>query len=165
MNRVAWHVSPVPDIRQFKAGTHFGTRAAALERATATKYAGQQLYLYEVALDIRRPLQIWDEGVRHSAVDLAEAVRSQQPRAIRGWHLEEIRRLVDAEGEDAAMAGLATVLLSAYGHCDGLVYENQVEDEGSMSYVILRPEQALITAVDALPVAGQFMPERHLPTP
>lgn len=72
----AFHTSPNPDITQFQPCTHFGSREGAAERATAGKFNGQDITLYEVEIDLRNPLEIYDEGGVHTVEYLLDAIHS-----------------------------------------------------------------------------------------
>lgn len=147
-NTIAYHSSPNPSVKTFKPGTHFGSEKAAIERASASKYEAQEMYVYKVVLSITKPLEIYDEGGVHDLNYLIDAVQSADRKALSGWHIYHIKKIAQEDGEDAAIAAFATALKAQKGY-DSLMYTNNTEDEGSLSWVILWPEQAHIIDVQA----------------
>lgn len=77
-----FHASPNADISSFHPGSHFGTREAALERAGARKFDELEMTLYEVKIDISKPLEIFDEGGSHTLEYIVSAIRSADRKAL-----------------------------------------------------------------------------------
>jgi hypothetical protein len=155
----AYHVSPVADLAGFRAGTHFGTRAAAMERATANKYQGADLYLYRVRLTYDAALEIFDEGGVHDLEYLIDAVREASKMGRKAMNLHVVgllRSLRERSGEEEALKGFAQALRSNGGY-DCLSYRNQTEDTDSRSYVGLWPERIRLVDVEPLPAPATSM--------
>lgn len=140
---VAYHASPLPGLTEFRPGTHFGTLVAALERAGARKYEGTAIHVYEVELALQRSLEIYDEGGSHDVAYLVDAARSADRRSLSRFHVSEILRIAETEGQAAGMEALA-ISLRAQGSYDSMVYRNQTEDEGSLSWIVLSQDQVRV---------------------
>lgn len=115
--------------REFEAPrplTHFGSREAAL---AAPRSRG---VLMAFLVTVERPLEVPDEcGGGDTWYWLRSAVE-------RGIVSEADFSAWELRCDDAG----AVRLLEAAGY-DGLVYVNRFEDEGSLSWVVFRPEQAV----------------------
>lgn len=149
---VAHHVSPASDICSFRPGSHFGTRAAASERAAAGKFEGADLFLYSVELTFDASLEIYDEGGVHDLDYLIDAVRCASKmgrKSMNGHNVDRIRAAQVTDGDADAMKLLADILRETSGY-DCLVYGNQTEDEGSRSYIVLWPERTRIVGMEPL---------------
>ncbi len=94
----AYHVSPIPDIAAFRAGTHFGSLEASLERSAASKFQSLDLYLYRVDSSLTSPLEIYDEGGVHCIEYLVSAVRAAKPKALSRVREPERSLEVDTPG-------------------------------------------------------------------
>lgn len=123
----------VNDFQFFGRLAHFGTRKAANDRLNNTRRSegwnvakkdieGERIL--PVYLSIQNPLRIVDRGYSGDVDDLISAIKKAGI---------EVGPRVRTRGE-------VIDLLGANGY-DGLVYTNAVEDKGSESWVVLRPEQ------------------------
>jgi hypothetical protein len=144
-----FHASPYAEISCFHPGSHFGTREAALERAGARKFDDMEMTLYEVKVNISKPLSIFDEGGSHSLEYIASAVRSADRKALNVIASDHILRLGDTEGERAGFDCLYK-FLSETGKYDGLKYKNTTEGREEFSWVIFRPDQAEIISFEPI---------------
>jgi hypothetical protein len=140
-----FHASPEADICSFHRGSHFGTRNAALERAGAAKFNEQEMSLYEVQINISRPLEIFDEGGPHTLEYIVGAIRSADRKTLNIVASDHILRLNDTAGERAAFDCLYK-FLADNGRYDGLKYRNTTEGREEFSWVIFDPSQAQILA-------------------
>ena len=138
----AFHASTSGDIERFRPGTHFGTRAAAVERSGASKYAGMEVVLYEVEIAPGDFLFVHDDGTPHDVAYLVSAIRSVDRKILHRFASDEILCAAEEEGESAGMAKLAHAM-AAQGIL-GLVYKNAAEDDDSLSWVVFDPSKVAI---------------------
>jgi len=125
---------------QFLPLTHFGTREAALRRASNMKR--DEFVLYEAILNIRKPLVIGDSG-RSSTFMIPDAVRSLPEDFWEDLSSREIDILM--EGEDEHAVPLFLDYVGDFGY-DGILYANTIE--GGTSYCIFNPGQAWIAGAE-----------------
>lgn len=150
MNKLnLFHASPEAEITEFYRGSHFGTRDAALERAGARKFEGQPMTMYEVQVQIARPLEIFDEGGSHTLEYIVSAIRSADRRALNIIASTHILELGDAKGERAGFDCLYKFLADT-GKYDGLKYTNNAEGKEEPSWIIFRADQVEIIGVESL---------------
>lgn len=141
----AFHASTCDCIASFRPGTHFGTRAAAVERSGARKYAGMEVVLYEVEIAAGDFLLIHDDGTPHDAAYLVSAIRSADRKMLHRFASDEILCSAAEEGEAAALTKLANAM--AGQGILGLVYENAAEDDDSLSWVVFDPSKVAIKSM------------------
>ena len=159
----AFHSSGVSTISKFNSFSHFGTEAAAVDRIRHLVNQKRLnpdgvITIYSIDLNIKKPLMIKDANANHSAGVYAMALRDakiiDQDTMVR-IRMNNPFDLADPEDDPDELAklwpkyeknNLAFIkkALKSKGY-DGLVYKNNSEDKGSLSYVILDPNQARIT--------------------
>ena len=158
---VLWHGSDTRIEGPYRALTHFGTQAAADQRADTVLrdwkrmpdpthydadgpvYADRFKWLHPVHLNLQNPLRIHDGvALEHSPIALADML-FYDLRVI----YDHERSLIFRAGkfgqnlsDNRAAAAEIVRLLSAKGY-DGFVYRNLHEDPGSESFVNFYPEQ------------------------
>lgn len=150
-----FHVSRAESgIAHFRLLTHFGTLAAAKQRAKSVAMAGARLTLYEVDIHVGNALQVADlvddvRGNNHSWVRLADTLRYDE-KVISAHERDSVFVAGGAGGQNGEAGGarLAEVLRSK--GFDSIVYENRFEDAGSKSVITLRENQVEIIAVAPL---------------
>lgn len=153
---------------RYKTGTHFGTFEAAYDRWSSLALPGG--CLVEVTLDIKLPFRTRDQGEWQEPFRLySELVRSDDavgevleemgfdwPWDGNDWEKDEALLMAEdvlsRRGERGFSKAWEYVIdeLIAQGY-DGIVYENLVEDAGSLSYIIFYPDQVNVEAVALLP--------------
>lgn len=132
---------------RFNRLSHFGTAQAAEGRF---KWLGRHFIsdtgsTYPVFLNIRRPLDIRDDGSNHNAFSYGLALRDagiiseDRFNEINRQRFDEKRGVYTKEGEQAALTDIVNEMEKA-GY-DGFRYINRGEDPGSTSYVTLHPNQ------------------------
>lgn len=143
----AWHASPRSDLDGFHALTHFGTRQAAVDRTYSRgfKWEGEEASLYEVQLQVSKPLWVQDFGKAHDMKAMLAAIQVDHPRLLRTNQTDIILGRWENGDIQGAADGLAYCLKAA-GY-DALVYTNWVEDPFSTSCIILEPGQVQIMEV------------------
>lgn len=144
-----FHSSPNAEIQQFLPGSHFGTRDTAVERAGARKFDGLEMSLYEVKIQITRPLEIYDEGGSHTLEYIVSAIRSADRSALNIIASTHILELGDAEGERAGFDCLYKFLADT-GKYDGLKYTNNAEGKEEPSWIIFSSDQVEIIGMEPL---------------
>ena len=134
--RVVWHASYTPGIKQFRFLTHLGTWAAAAERALSKDFYPDQLlypdlrpiYMYQVDMSsCRSGIQVQDSpdfGGAEDHIDnnmrfFPKKLRNQLDNASNLAHMQEI--------------------FASFG-VDYLWYYNTVESPRSKSFVVLNPQ-------------------------
>lgn len=161
-----FHASPVAGIALFRELSHFGTREAALQRATLWDAA----FLYRVALTGQRILRVPDfspaddRGAVHSWMRLTDQLHYDvRPRALSSENRNAVfdAGVLSSEGGatrfDDGLAGacLAGLLLKRW---DLLAYENKVEDPGSLAFILLDP--ACVKILSVQPIRSLESPRR-----
>lgn len=140
-----YHGSPNKIMTPFNALSHFGTRKAAVERLQSLSkdyssdgYGRNCGWVHSVELDIRNPLKIRDGFyMSHTPLKLADMLYYELSVITAFERAEIIKNRVPA----------LIMALTRRGY-DSMVYINLHEDIHSLSYVILRPEQAKVTEVE-----------------
>jgi hypothetical protein len=153
-------------IDEFLPLTHFGTAKAANDRVSPTQAADsawgattndQRTRIYPVYLAMENPLAIgreqgfsdsdgWaDDGdmVRQFAAVLNQQARDTDDaaKARAASKLQTLFELSEAEKiEPEEVRREAATILEELGY-DGVTYTNIIEDPGSTSYIVLRPQQ------------------------
>ena len=166
----AFHSSAVSTISKFNSFSHFGTEAAAADRIKnlikQKRLSPDALItIYSVDLNIKNPLMIRDyANVQHSAgiyaaalkdkkiidQDIMVRIRSNNPFSdVDSDQSTEEKSKLWPKYEKNNLATIKKILKSK-GY-DGLVYKNAAEDKGSLSYVILDPNQVRITGKKQIP--------------
>lgn len=135
-------------IEAFQPFTHFGTKRAALSRACGVTFDGVEAFrLYEVTLKIQNPLAIKDFSYgNHGWLRLVDALHYTK----KIFSIDDRQAVFSAGAisEDQAFKQIRD-LLTAKGF-DGLNYKNWHEDPGSISYIVLYPEQVEIKSLETL---------------
>jgi hypothetical protein len=160
----------------FNPGTHFGTLRAAHDRWSNLARLGG--CLAEVRLDMVNPFRTFDQGDWEEPLQFYwELVGSDE---VMGQALEELgfewpwdgadwdkdQALLEAEyilkrrGKKSLSDAWYLVIdeLAAQGY-DGIAYANDVEDPGSLSYIIFWSDQVHVEAVALLPEYGTTLEE------
>lgn len=112
--------------------THFGTRIAAKTRVPTT---GARLI--SAYLNIKNPLRVLDVDDDHSPEHIADSIEESYPGLMRD-QIEEMRTLEPGMQEEYLIE-----ILQDAGY-DGLCYFNRHEDPGSMTWMILSPDQLFL---------------------
>lgn len=141
------------DIQQFRPLTHFGTLRAANSRINHQYRQHYDSAMYPVYLAIKHPLQLVDKrGVQHDVYRLSDYLAfgtfgdfggSAEKRNARYGTitLDDYEMIRQTEQRDHN-AGIPLLIKYATAKgIDGFVYRNAVEDRGSTSWVIFRPDQ------------------------
>jgi len=129
--------------------THFGTRSAARQRMF--EWGGARLI--SGLLDIRSPLYLPDINDNHSLDRLLGLIAASEAGPAFG---AEVRaRILSHEQETGEGFDLLATELRVAGY-DGIGYRNLHEDPGSMSWMILNPDQ--LHVVRHGPIEGSLDP-------
>lgn len=127
------------DSKDFAVFSHFGTRRAARKRALEWGEAR----MISCFLDIRNPLVLPDTGRCHDLDAWLDLIsESEAMDVISGGECKRILDWEQASGEGLEM--LAALLREA--GWDGVKYQNDCEDPGSTSWVILDPGQVHVVS-------------------
>jgi len=129
--------------------THFGTRAAARQRMF--EWGGARLI--SGFLDIKRPLYLPDLNDNHSLDRLLGLIAVSE--AGSAFSPEVRNRILAHEDETGEGLELLSGALREAGY-DGIGYRNHHEDPGSMSWMILSPDQ--LRLVRDGPIEGSLDP-------
>ena len=132
--------------------THFGTRSAARQRMF--EWGGARLI--SGLLDIRRPLYLPDLNDNHDLARLLGLIAASEAGPAFGPEVRD--RILAHEQETGEGFDLLAETLRAAGH-DGIGYRNLHEDPGSMSWMILSPDQ--LHVVRDGPIEGSLDPWEH----
>lgn len=119
----------------FHPMSHFGSAEAANERLTESglkSFSGA--HVLPVYLSIQNPVEIADNGIPHTAIDIAIELQEKV-----GFS-EDVIDIIDGGADEAARLQRLSDALSDVG-VDGLFYTNIYEDAGSVSWVANSPEQ------------------------
>jgi ribosomal protein S18 acetylase RimI-like enzyme len=176
-----FHSSAQGNLSKFNSFSHFGTQAAAVDRiknlVKQKRLSPDTLItIYSVELNIKKPLMIRDyANVHHSAGVYAAALKDK--KIIDQDTMVRIRSnnpydFADPEADTEELAklwpkyeknNLAFIkkVLKSKGY-DGLIYKNAAEDKGSLSYVILDPNQARITGKKQVIAKDLIKPAKQL---
>ncbi|MFG6572307.1 hypothetical protein ACGYLO_11940 [Sulfitobacter sp. 1A13353] len=117
------------DVSEIAPFTHFGTRTAA-----RTRMSDKDARVISAYLDIKNPLRVLDVDDDHSPEHIADIIEQSHPGLI-GDQMEEMRDLEPGTQEQYLIE-----ILQEAGY-DGLSYVNRHEDPGSISWMILSPDQ------------------------
>jgi GNAT superfamily N-acetyltransferase len=132
--------------------THFGTRAAARQRMF--EWGGARLI--SGLLDIKKPLYLPDLNDNHSLDRLLGLIGASDARRRFGPTVRN--RILAHEDETGEGFEMLAAELRAAGY-DGIGYRNHHEDPGSMSWMILSPDQ--LRLVRDGPIEGSCDPWEH----
>ena len=132
--------------------THFGTRSAARQRM----FDRGGVRLISGLLDIKNPLYLPDLNDNHSLERLLGLIAASRAGSAFGPEVQA--RILAHEQETGEGFDLLAETLRAAGH-DGIGYRNLHEDPGSMSWMILSPDQ--LHVVRDGPIEGSFDPWEH----
>jgi hypothetical protein len=114
--------------------THFGTRSAARQRMF--EWGGARLI--SGFLDIKRPLYLPDLNDNHSLDRLLGLIAASEAGPAFGAEVHT--RILSHEQKTGEGFDFLAMELQAAGY-DGIGYRNHHEDPGSMSWMILNPDQ------------------------
>jgi hypothetical protein len=148
-----FHASPHA-IQQFAPLTHFGSRAAALQRAGNTVYHTRTMYLYEVVLSASHPLRIRDltskqRSANHTWSNITDLLH-YTVKKISAVERDAIYAAAAPSATNAA-GGTAKLIDLLHGHgWDALVYKNVFEDAGSQSWINLMSAQVRILHISPI---------------
>lgn len=125
---------------RFRPLSHFGTDHAASMRLDHLRSSGRVISAY---LSIRNPIHLSDRGFQHTPEglldDLGGSWRFYQQMEERGVEDFAMDAIIDGLKRRPSVSRIVAAL-AVHGF-DGLVYDNSVEDVGSISWVIFRPDQ------------------------
>ena len=131
-------------------GFHFGTYKAALDRRKSKDISKRGFDIVkEMYLNIKKPLFLTDPSSPWDATTTATQLWNKL--LISDEELEAIFHLhgaVDGEYMDDANVELRKIL-KRLGY-DGIIYQNAVEDKGTLSVIALYPEQIYTVAEESL---------------
>lgn len=153
--KIQYHWSPTKGINKFNLsgiGSHFGTKAAA-DHVNSKKSGGtikffdeetgedviieipkEEGEFYPVFLKLDNPLYIRDKGQHTAERYGSEIVETLKDNGV-NLSEEDINTLTNLKSPNNEAAGILNTILNKYGY-DGFVYENEFEDEGSISYIV-----------------------------
>ena len=141
-----FHVSRAESrLERFALLTHFGTRAAAQQRAQSVAMAEADLMLYEVDIHVGNALRMPDlddpsGSNNHSWVRLADVLHYQEK--VLSANERHSVFVAGVHSEAGGVTALAAILRSK--GFDSVAYENRFEDAGSNSIIILREDYVSI---------------------
>ena len=118
------------DFSVFKKFSHFGTQNAANDRIGQTAEQGisvEGANVYPVFLNVKRPVQVVDDGNSGHIEDVVEQVR-------------KAGAITNNEAKGIQHEARLQSVLEGKGY-DGFVYKNTIEGPGSLSYVAFEPSQ------------------------
>lgn len=149
VNQILFHSSykQLQSFDNLNAGTHFGTYQAATERNNGT--------IMPVLLNITKPT-LFKDILDTEVFDIANKFLNDNSKYLEdGYRNEEsgllvylhyLGKITEDELWDALYSNRATILkvLQDTLNADGYQYINEVEDKGSLSYVVFNPNQVTV---------------------
>lgn len=146
-----FHSSPA-SITSFAPLSHFGSRAAALQRATNAVHQNRPMKLYEVNLNSENPLRIRDltskiRSSNHNWSNLADLLH-YTVKKITAAERDSIYAAAAPSGTNSEGGTQRLIeVLQSHGW-DALVYKNEFEDAGSQSWISLTAAQVQIVKIE-----------------
>lgn len=146
--RILWHSSDVPNIKQFHFLSHVGTWAAAVERSLQKDFftdmlAGDQAsktYMYQVNMDgCDKGIQVLDGPNFSEKFDHIYHNTSRMPQ-----ELQPFLRKSSYDDWEKKLPGMFRKL-----GIDFLWYHNRIESPNSRSYIVLNPKCFKIMGMQA----------------
>ena len=149
VNQILFHSShkQLQSFDNLNAGTHFGTYQAAIERNNGI--------VIPVLLNITNPaifkdilntevLEVATKFLKENSQYLEDGYRNEESGLL--VYLYHLGKLTEDELWDALYSNRAKILkvLQNTLNADGYQYINEVEDKGSLSYVVFNPNQVAI---------------------